>query len=345
MPRQILALAALQPAFRHTWRQLFQPFRLGLWARLALVGIATGDIPGCGGGGGGNGAGGGSGEGDQLLALASGFPFLFPLIFVGAILAITLILGWIYLASVLRFVLLDIVLTDRYRLIDGFRRWQRPGFSYFFWQLAYLGVLIAALAIVVGILALAALLAGVSRDSNPSITLMIIAGLWLVVGLTAVIAAVIVVWILARDFLVPVMALERVGALEAWNRLLPMLVSEKLNYAVYLLIRMFLTMVAFILCLVLVLVFLLALGGVGLTLFLAGLWAEWSWNFYTIALAVVFGGAALVVTVCLIAFLCTPAVAFFPTYAAHFLGLRYARLSEALGNHPVWESRVSEAGG
>ena len=66
MPQQISALDALQPAFRHTWRQLFKPFRLGLWARLALVGIATGDIPGCSGGGGAQSRG---GNGDQFLSL------------------------------------------------------------------------------------------------------------------------------------------------------------------------------------------------------------------------------------------------------------------------------------
>ena len=146
-------------------------------------------------------------------------------------------------------------------------------------------------------------------------------------------------WILARDFVVPIMALEEAGVLEGWSRFLPMLSAEKLNYLVYLIIRTVLAVAGLIffgiLALITVIVLLLMFGGVGLTLFLAGLWAEWTWNLYTIILAVVLGGAALIIMTYAIAFLCTPAVAFFPTYAAHFLGFRYSRLSEALGRHPV----------
>ena len=164
-------------------------------------------------------------------------------------------------------------------------------------------------------------------------------GMWLVFGLMTVILGALVVWVLARDFVVPVMALEEVGVLEGWSRFLPMLAAEKLNYLIYLVIRTVLVLAAIlffgILALLLVIVLLLLFGGVGLTLFLAGLWAEWAWNVYTIGAAVLFGGAALLITMYLIAFLCSPAIAFFPTYAAHFLGFRYPRLSEALGRHPV----------
>ena len=336
MPSQIPALDAVGPAFHHTWSQLFKPFRLGLWARLALVGIATGEIPGCGGGGG---DGTGSGEGDQFLSLPTDPIALFLLIFLGVLLGFVLVVGLIYVASVFRFVLLDIVLTDRHKLIKGWWRWQKRGFSYFLWQLVFAATLIVTLVIVVGVPAFLAGLSSVFEGSRPSLPVVILLGMWLGFSLMAVVVAGLVVYTLARDFVVPIMALEEVGAVEGWSRFLPMLLADKLNYLVYMIARIVLVMASLIFfgipALILVIVLWLFLGGVGLTLFLTGLWAEWTWNFYTIGAAILFGGAALLITMYLVAFLCTPVVAFFPTYALHFLGLRYARVAEALNRHPL----------
>ena len=38
------AVDAISPAFEHTKRQLFQPFRIGQWVRLALVGLLAGEL-------------------------------------------------------------------------------------------------------------------------------------------------------------------------------------------------------------------------------------------------------------------------------------------------------------
>jgi len=43
------AVDAIYPAIEHTKKQLFQPFRLGQWTRLALVGLLAGEL-GSGGG-------------------------------------------------------------------------------------------------------------------------------------------------------------------------------------------------------------------------------------------------------------------------------------------------------
>ena len=336
MPRQFPALEALQPALRHTWTQLFKPFRLGLWARLALVGIATGEIPGCGGGGGG--AQSRAGHGDQLLSMPTDAVSLFLLISLGVLVGVVLILALIYVSAIFRFVLFDIVLTDRQKLMEGWWRWQERGFSFFLWQLAFAAAMIVTLVIVVGVPALVAAVAGVFESQRPGLAVVIVVGMWLVLSLMAVILVAMIVWVLARDFVVPIMALEEVGVVEGWRRFLPMLLAEKLNYLVYLIIRTGLAVASLIffgiLALLLMIVALLVFGGMGLTLVLAGLWAEWTWNLYTILLAVVLGGAALMAVIYAIAFLCTPAVAFFPTYAAHVLAFRHPRLSEALSRHP-----------
>ncbi len=336
MAQHILAVEALQPAIRHTWNQLFRPFRLGLWARLALVGIFTGDMPGCGGG---SSTGSGSGSGDQLLSLPTDPIALVVLIFLGVLFGLILVLGLIYVASVLRFVLLDIVLTDRYSLSQGFWRWRERGFSYFLWQLAFAAGLIVTLAIVVGVPALVAAAAGVFEGTGPGLLVVIPLAMWLGLSLSAVVVGGIVVYVLARDFVVPIMALEEVGVLEGWIRFLPMLLAEKLSYLVYLILRVALVVASVIVFVIpaflLVIVLWLLFGGIGLTLFLAGLWAEWTWNVYTIGAAVLLGGSALVFTMYLIAFLCNPAVAFFPTYALHFLSFRHAGVAEALDRNPV----------
>ncbi len=46
------AVDSVSPAIEQTKRQLFQPFRLGHWARLALVSILTGEFAGTSGGNG-----------------------------------------------------------------------------------------------------------------------------------------------------------------------------------------------------------------------------------------------------------------------------------------------------
>ena len=337
MPQQFSAIEALQPAFRHTWTQLFGPFRLGLWARLALVGIATGEISGCGGGGGG--AQTHAGDGDRFLSMPTDAVSLFLLISLGVLVGVILVLVLIYISAIFRFILFDIVLTDRQKLMEGWWRWQERGFSFFLWQLAFFATLIVALVMAVGVPALMAAVAGVLEGQRPGLAVVIVLSIWLGFSLVAVVLLAMIVWVLARDFVVPIMALEEVGVVEGWRRFLPMLSAQKLNYLVYLIIRTVLAVASLIffgiLALVLMIVLLLVFGGMGLTLVFAGLWADWTWNLYTILLAVGLGGAALVATIYAIAFLCTPAVAFFPTYAAYFLSSRYPQLSEALARHPA----------
>jgi hypothetical protein len=40
----ISAVDTITPAFQHTKRQLFQPFRFGQWSRLAFVGLLAGEL-------------------------------------------------------------------------------------------------------------------------------------------------------------------------------------------------------------------------------------------------------------------------------------------------------------
>src|SRR5580692_1637405 len=52
MTNRASAVESISPAFARTKKLLFQPFRFGLWARLAVVALITGEAGGGGGGGG-----------------------------------------------------------------------------------------------------------------------------------------------------------------------------------------------------------------------------------------------------------------------------------------------------
>src|SRR5438270_9630129 len=130
-PAKISAIDAIAPAF-HTMRQeLFRPFRLGFWARMALVCFFGGEV-----------AGGGisipnfpqssSGRlGRHWLPVAAFDPHMLvkmlPLIFAAAVAAVLFVLLFLYMYSICRFILFDSVLTGRCSLRQGWRRWREPG--------------------------------------------------------------------------------------------------------------------------------------------------------------------------------------------------------------------------
>ncbi len=140
----------------------------------------------------------------------------------------------------------------------------------------------------------------------------------------------------AKDFVVPFMALEGLGVLAAWRRVLPLLRVEKMACAGYVLMKIVLAVggaVLFgIINVILFLVVFVLLGLVGAGLFLAGKAAGLTWDAYTIGAVVVLGVAVLAGLLYLLAFVFVPAMVFFQSYTLHFLGSRYPLLDSLL--HP-----------
>jgi hypothetical protein len=146
------AVESISPAFTRTRKLLFQPFRYGLWARLAVVALITGEAGGGGGGGGSlpnlnthRGQGGDNQLGNYWAEAARlisvpGWEQIQPYIgwiVIGAVLALGLMLLWIYSDCVYRFILLDAVVTGRCRLREGWRRWRAAGRRYFLWVIGF----------------------------------------------------------------------------------------------------------------------------------------------------------------------------------------------------------------
>ncbi|MGH9812807.1 MAG: DUF7544 domain-containing protein [Candidatus Acidiferrales bacterium] len=346
MPEPLSAVDAVSPAIDHTRRHLFAPFRFAKWARLAVITCLSGEIVG-GGGGGGTGfqfpappRGGGSEEFHFLQSSPAErwLAEFLPWILLGLAGAFALALLFIYINSVFRFLLFDAVLNDRWRLREGWGRWASRGASFFLWQIGYLLTFLAVLAALVGLPILLALQAGWFKQADQHVGAMVLGVLAVVLlGFVAVIGG-LVIAVLAKDFVVPVMALEDVGVIEGWRRALPLMSGAKLSYAGYIGMKIVLAIAAGILfgilgtIAVLLIVFPLAiLGGV---LAAAGAFSGLAWTPATIAAAGVLGLAALALLIYVVAFISVPSAVFFQAYTLHFYAGRYPPLAAALEAAP-----------
>lgn len=343
MPARLSAVEAVSPAFEHTKRQLFQPFRFQRWARLAVVSLLTGEFAGSSWGGGNvnlGGGGGGSGKKDLSFLVSLADPtwerlreFL-PWIALLVLLGLALGLLWVYVASVFRFVLLDAVLRDRYELRAGWARWQEPGLSYFLWQLGFTFFLLAILAVVAGLPVFLAWRAGVFRQPGQHTVLLVLGGLVLFFVVVGIVLISALVALLAKDFVVPLMALENLKVMEGWRRFLPLLAAEKASFTGYVLMKIVLAIGSAILFgianLIVLLVLLIPLAIAGVALVLGGKAAGLSWGAFTISAAVLLGVLALAGILYVLSFISSPAVFFFQSYTLQFFGGRYPLLGALL---------------
>jgi hypothetical protein len=347
-PLPVSAVDCVQPALQHAREQLFTRFRFGQWSRLALVGVLAAElhVGGCGFGNlGSHFPSVHPRHGSELLpssAMRSGLPDMIPphisehiaqflgLIVVGAFALIVLGTVFLYISSVFRFILFDSVLRRQCSIEEGWLKWRRAGGRFFLWRIVFQIAASLFLAILIGVPLALALAAGWTTDIREHIGRMIV-GVIFFGGLLAVfVVTAVVVQVLAKDFLVPIMALEDLDFADAWHRLLEMMRPEKGRYAVYLLLKLVLSIAAGILFSILALIVVLFVVIPGAAAFVAGHAAGLEWGVTTISLAIIFGTLLLLLLVYLIALVCVPATVFFPAYALHFLAARYPRLDALL---------------
>src|SRR5271168_2876981 len=140
------AIDTISVAFEHTKQQLFRPFRFGQWLRLALIGFMTGELS----------SGGGCNPsalndlkkiqtqpngGEEILQLPHMDPHLtgpvLMLVGVSLLLLSALVLVWMYVGSVYRFILIESIVTKRVSLHEGWHKWRAAGRRFFLWRLVY----------------------------------------------------------------------------------------------------------------------------------------------------------------------------------------------------------------
>jgi hypothetical protein len=343
--REVLALPisavdAINPALRHTKEQLLHPFRAAEWAKLAFVGFLAGELSS----GGCNGSSfqtPGNPRGGQSLPL----PHLNNLLLYASLIAVLIVVAvvlWIvflYVSSVMRFILFDSVIAKRCEIRLGWARRHGAGLRYFVWQLVFILAMFVGLTVLVGIPAAFAFAAGWLKDPRHHMIPLILGGIFLFFVVIGFILLSLVVHVLTKDFVVPEMALENVTAFEGWRRLLPRLRSEKGSYAGYLGMKIVMAVAASvavgILTVIVVLILLIPVGGFGVVAVILGKTAGLTWNLYTITLAVVIGCIALAVLLYVIALISVPTIVFFPAYSIYFFASRYPPLDALLHPPPI----------
>ena len=334
----------MTPAFERTKQQLFRPFRFSRWWRLALTSLLAGEL-----GSGGNWGNqlnwrdaGHSDKGNDFLLLATppwaNWHDYLPVIVAAMVSLMLLMVIFIYISSVFRFILLDSVLRERVRIREGWRRWEVCGGRFFLWQIGFSAVMITLLGIVVGLPLLYAWRSGLFDHAKEHVGALVLGGLLLFFLVAALVILGALVGVFSKDFVVPLMALEELSALEAWRRLLPMLKAEKGPYAGYIGMKVLLAIASGILFgiltfLVLLIVLVpLVIAGIAIGVIAAALGL--TWNPLTIALTVLVGAVVLFGLFWVVALVSVPAVVFFQSYTLYFFGARYARLGALLAPPP-----------
>ena len=333
----ISAVDTITLAFQHTRRQLLQPFRFWQWTRLAVVGLLAGEM------GSGGGCSGPSSfpqqSGSSRHFLEQGLPKIDPAI-LGGLIVFLVVAGLVfvtvmmYVSSVMRFILFDSVLAKECHIRQGWSRRQVPGWRYFWWQLGYMLATVGGITVLLGIPAVFAFAMGWFNAPREHVLGLVLGGIvvFFLTFLFLLMAA--VVHVMTKDFVVPQMALEGIGAMEGWRRLWPMIRAEQGGYAVYVLMKIVLAIGAGIaiglVSLLLVLMVAVPTAGLGIIAVLTGKTAGLTWNVFTITLAVVVGCIVLAVFLYLMALIAVPVIVFFPAYAIYFFAPRYRPLSLVL---------------
>jgi hypothetical protein len=335
---------ALNPAFHHTKQQLLKPFRFGQWARLAFVGLLAGEIS----------SGGGCNfnwpapqhtkPAGRVVNTAFPSPLthhpgwsaatIVFLVFAG----IALFLLFLYISSVMRFILFDSVLTKECHIRKGWALHRHHGLQLFGWQFLILLVSSAGLLIIIALPLAGAWILGWFSHPRDHLVPLILSGLLFLMVFAALVLILLLVQVMTKDFVVPQMALENLSATEGWRRLWSWLQVEKAGYAGYIGMKVVLAIgvgvFLAIVSIILLIAFLIPIATLGVIVGLSGTIAGLTWNFFTITLAVFAGLIVFVLGMFLMSFISVPAIVFFPAYSIYFLAPRYAPLAELLWPQP-----------
>jgi hypothetical protein len=338
MPR-LSAIDAINPAFERMKAMLFRPFRFKTWLKVGFIGW----LAGAASGGGCNlnlpsshgGAGSGSQEIDQ--AIQAFFHNHLLLIVLLSALGIVLTLGFIYLASRFRFILLDSVLLRDPQIARGWNLYGRPGHRYFGFWICFMLACGISLGLIVGLPFWHMYRSGILNRDNP-FPEMLRYLVPMILGALLFGIVVAIVTSLANDFMVPFMALDGMTVGGAWSSLRVAMSAEPGAFALYLLMRFVLSIAAgLVVGIAMVIVFVVLAIPTAIVVALLVVLLKGSGPL-GLAFGILLGAVGVLVGVgvlLMIIMLATAPVAVFMTsYALYFLGGRYPRLGALLWPQP-----------
>ena len=353
-PRPISATDAINPALETTKDLMFRPFQFGRCWRVGVLGIFTGGAAGFGGGcnipsGGGDWEKIMRGTKDQQLMQFQGhgpFPDLIQVlhsldpktialmitVLVVGILAIAAV--HVYMGSILRFSLMDAVTNRRFGLREGWQRWQSPGQRYFFFQLA---LMVISLVCFGGMALLAGLMiAGASGGGAKPSPAGIILSLLVLLPVFLVFVIVFALFqLFAKDFAVPMMALEDLRVTDALRRVKDMLAREKGATALYVMMKIILDIASGIVVSIMeVFLFGAALIPVGILAVAAGIAVPALFKNPAMLAVVITAVITLIFALVFVAqVIASPVTIFFQAYVLHYMAPRYPPLWKLM--HPA----------
>jgi hypothetical protein len=344
MPDPISAVDSVSPAFADTRRLLFAPWKFGMWWRMSILGLLTGEF-----------AGGGFGGGSPNFR----FPeqnrrYFFSLVPPGSeipdwvrqnwmwfalcgVLLVALFFIAEYLASVSRFVLFDSVVSGHCEIRAGWRKWRSQGVRYFFWDVGFAFFCLAALVLLIGI-PLWSFIKKIPAGGKPDIGALLVGGVLVFFGVVVFLIVAGVIDLFARDFLVPVMALENCGVWEGWLWLRRLLGADKVACAGYVLMKIVLAVGSVILFsivdLLVILFLLIPMAIIGVAIYFAVRDMNLAWSFGTISALIIGIALAFAVILWVCAFVYSPGLVFFQSYSLRFFASRFPRLDAAMKPRP-----------
>lgn len=272
--------------------------------------------------------------GDLPAQLAEHAALFAGLIAALIVIGIGLVVLFTYISSVMRFILFDSIVARECHIRAGWTRRKEPGFRLFVWRLWFMLATLVALFLVVGIPLWRVWVLGWFTHASDHVLGFVLGGIALFFVFLALVILVAVINVMTKDFVVPQMALENIEVMEGWRRLWEWIKSEKGGYAGYIGIKIVLAIGAAIALLIVTVIAMFALvvimGLIGVAAFFGGKAAGWTWNPYTIALAVVLGCAALALLIFVAALISVPVIVFFPAYSIYFFAPRYSPLASLL---------------
>lgn len=332
MAAALNAIDAITPAWNRAFELMFKPWRWSFWWRMAFLAFITGEV-----------SSGGNfnipsdwnprtrGGNDLLAAGPDPFSTLGPAAIAAIVLLVLVfVIVFMYFGCVFRFVLFDAVLTGRYRLREGFGRWQHFGTKFFWWSLGYLFVVMAVAIPLV--LMIAGGFSRVKGTATAAGILLIVVGFLL--ALVAIIAASLI-FVLTKDFVIPIMAFNHVDTMDGWSILKQMIKSDPLSYLGYIGMKIVLAMGAGIVMMIATVVVVIFIGlpiGIVIALIVAAAFA--ANKIVGIMLAVVLIGIAVLVFMFLMGLLGVPVASFFQAYAIQFFGRRFRPMELVLYPEP-----------
>ena len=323
---------------------LFRPFRIKTWIKIGFIGWLAG---GAASGGNFNYRGGGPWPGghefddlwrkiyDSIQSIHIG-EFIW-IIVVLATIGLIVSIVFLYLFSRFRFILLDTVISGNADIGRGWRRYRDQAHRFFGFWLVYTLAVWAAFGAIVGIPLWHAYKAGVfHRDASIGAIFAVFGSIILGMILVGILFAII--GTLARDFLVPLMALDDVGVDKAWSTLLRMMRREPLAWAGYLGMKLVFSIGAAIAMGIALLLIALILAIPVVLLVVVGVLIAKSAGSAGIAIGIVllvlFVLAMIVLWLLIVMFCSAPVVVFFQAYTLFFFGGRYPKLGEILWPTP-----------